>query len=53
MFHVFQRDRAVCTLKTEVKNVNRMRTGYQGRGSREHWYIHITDNVDSLSLMAK
>ena len=33
--------------------MNKMGTGYQVSGSREHWHIHITDNVDSLSLMAE
>ncbi|KAB0378991.1 hypothetical protein FD755_010569 [Muntiacus reevesi] len=44
VFHVFQRDRAVCRLKVKVKSMSKMRTGSQASGSREHWHVHISDN---------
>lgn len=56
--YVFQRDRALRRLKIGVKNIKKKKKSSTGVGSelsgrREHWYINTTDNVNSLSLMAK
>lgn len=39
--------------KLKWETWKKARIGSQVSGSEEHWYITISDNVDSLSLMAK